>query len=135
LGDGTNIHAQALEEADFAFFDTRSIQSSDLKEITESPVLFRVAVHKSAFNTGRWLRIGKTEIRSDLSEPQSTFIQDSLNPNRFQIYTAGEIKSATRDECEGLERCAVWEPEHVEDRIKDHFEGKPNKWVESLKMK
>jgi len=53
----------------------------------------------------------------------------------FQIYLAGHIRQASRAECEGLERCAVWEPEHVEDRLRDHFAGKPNVWVESLRLK
>lgn len=27
----------------------------------------------------------------------------------------------------------VWSPEHVEDRLRDHFAGRPNKWEESLR--
>ena len=40
---------------------------------------------------------------------------------------------AIAEECVGLERAAVWEPEHVEDRLRDHFAGRSNRWVESLK--
>ena len=32
-----------------------------------------------------------------------------------------------------LFRLAVWEPAHVEDRLRDHYAGAPNKWVESLR--
>lgn len=38
-------------------------------------------------------------------------------------------------EVEGLERLAVWDPEHVEDRIRDHYNGVQNIWVESLRLK
>jgi len=43
-------------------------------------------------------------------------------------------RPASREECAGLEAAAVWEPEHVEDRLRDHFAGRPNKWVESLRI-
>lgn len=63
-------------------------------------------------------------------------MQDIIDPSQFSIYNPnnGEIIRATKEECSGLERSAVWEPEHVEDRLIDHFENRPNKWVESLKI-
>lgn len=42
---------------------------------------------------------------------------------------------ATPEECAVLERAAVWDPGHVEDRLRDHFAGQSNKWVESLRLK
>ena len=30
---------------------------------------------------------------------------------------------------------AVWDPQHVEDRLRDHFAGLPNKWVQSLALR
>jgi hypothetical protein len=38
------------------------------------------------------------------------------------------------DKCRGLERSAIWEPEHVEERLSDHYAGKVNRWAESLKL-
>ncbi|WP_448115483.1 hypothetical protein [Mesorhizobium amorphae] len=32
----------------------------------------------------------------------------------------------------GLECAAVWDPEHVVDRLRDPADGRPNKWVERL---
>jgi hypothetical protein len=135
LGDGTNCYALTLPKADFAFFDLRSGSAEESTHILSRPILFRVAVHKSAWATGRWPKISKVEVPRDLLEPQPTFMQDAIHPERFSIYLAGHIRQASRAECEGLERCAVWEPEHVEDRLRDHFEGKPNVWVESLRLK
>lgn len=45
------------------------------------------------------------------------------------------MTKATREECEGLEICAVWEAHAVEERIIDHYNGVPNFWVESMKIK
>jgi hypothetical protein len=47
--------------------------------------------------------------------------------------TFGETP-ATAQECAGLEVAAVWDPEHVEDRLRDHFDGRPNIWVESIRL-
>ena len=135
LGDGTHCYALTLPEADFAFFDLRSDSVQESTNVLSRPILFRVAVHKSAWATGRWPEISNVEVPGDLLEPQPTFMQDAIDPERFSIYLAGHIRPASRAECEGLERCAVWDPEHVEDRLRDHFAGKPNVWVESLRLK
>lgn len=41
---------------------------------------------------------------------------------------------ASLQECENLEPAAAWDPGHVEDRLRDHFDGRPNEWVESLRL-
>ncbi len=135
LKDGTNVHAIALPEADFAFFDTRTEQLESLEQILKLPILFRVSVHKSAWSKGRWLKVGKVDVPAVLLEPIETFIQDPIQPESFEIYRGGNIRPATKAECVGLERCAVWEPEHVEDRLCDHYQGRPNIWVELMKLK
>ncbi len=135
LGDGSHVYAQTLAEADFAFFDHRSDRSVSVPEVVVMPVLFRVAVHKSAWVDGRWPRVGAADVRPDLTKPTARFIQDPLHPSRFQIYVAGEIREASKQECVGLERCAVWDPQHVEDRLRDHYAGRTCRWVESLRIR
>ncbi|NHQ86170.1 hypothetical protein HA050_08575 [Iodobacter sp. HSC-16F04] len=135
LEDGTTVHAIALPEADFAFFDTRAEQLENIKKIFECPILFRVAVHKSAWSQGRWLKVGKVEVPAQLMEPVATFIQDPIKPENFQIYLSGNFRPATKTECVGLSRCAVWEPSHVEDRLRDHYQGRPNIWIEQMRLK
>ena len=135
LGDGTHVYAQTLKDADFAFFDSRSEAERPIDEVVSLPVLFRVAVHRSAYADSRWPRVGKAVVRADLADPIAKFIQDPIDPDQFQIYWAGEIREATRQECEGLDRCAVWDPEHVEDRLRDHYSGRSNKWAESLRIR
>ncbi|WP_370789238.1 MULTISPECIES: hypothetical protein [Bacteroides] len=64
-------------------------------------------------------------------------IQDALDETQFELYNpnTGEVTKATREECEGLETCAVWEAHAVEERIIDHYNGVPIFWVESMKIK
>lgn len=135
LGDGTTCYAVTLPEADFAFLEARTTDSSLPTDLTERPVLFRVAVHKSAWANGRWLKVAKVELPEHLQRPQPRFIQDALDPGKFQIYVDGNIRPASRAECENLERAAVWDPEHVESRLRDHYAGVPNQWLESLRLR
>ena len=135
LGDGSHTYAQTLPEADFVIFDAKSNRDLKPEEVVNKEVLFRVAVHNSAWTNSRWEKIGKANVQDEFMAPIPKFMQDMLNPNRFRIYLGGVIRSATREECSGLECCAVWDPEHVEDRIRDHYAGVPNKWFESLKIK
>jgi hypothetical protein len=134
LNDGFRAYARVLDEASFAVYDCRSETELLLDDILRLPVLFEVAVMKWAVTKGRWKVIGTTPMESAHSVPAPKFIEDQLNKGHFEIYEHGKIRPASRAECIGLERAAVWEPEHVEDRIRDHFVGRPNKWVESLKM-
>jgi hypothetical protein len=133
LGDGSHAYAWTLPEADFAFFDLRARAEVPVEEVVQRSVAFRVAVHKSAWTTGRWLRVGKAPLPPELAAAQPTFIQDPLN-GQLSIYLNGTIRPATRAECVGLECCAVWDPEHVEDRLRDHFAGVPNQWVQDLTL-
>ncbi|MFO0812133.1 MAG: hypothetical protein U0796_02880 [Gemmatales bacterium] len=133
LGDRWHGYAWTLAEVDFALFDLWTDADVPVPEVVAHPVAFRVGVNSSAYLDGRWPRVGKVAPPPELLAPVPKFIQDPIT-GRFSIYLAGDIRPATRAECVGLERCAVWAPEHVEDRLRDHFAGRPCKWVESLAM-
>jgi hypothetical protein len=133
LDGESHAYAWTLPEADFAFFDLRANSDVAIEDVIRRLVAFRVGVHKSAWTTGRWPRVGKVEPPPRLLAAQPKFMQDSFN-GRLSIYLGGDIRPATHDECIGLERCAVWGPEHVEDRLRDHFKGITNIWVQSLAL-
>jgi hypothetical protein len=44
-------------------------------------------------------------------------------------------ESTSRASCEGLERSAVLDPEHVVDRLVDLRAGRPNTWAQSLGLR
>ena len=135
LGDGWHTYAQILPEADCVVFDARTKKDLAVSEVVSRPVLFRVGVYRHAFTRGGWPKVGAAPLRDEFAKPVPKFMQDILQPTSFSIYLGGEIRPASRAECVGLERSAVWEPEHVESRIRDHYKGVPNVWVESLKLK
>jgi hypothetical protein len=135
LGEGAHSYARVLPDATFAFYDSRSKTELPLAEIVTLPVLFQIAVMDHAVKGGRWPVVGHSPLENDLANVRPRFIQDRLQPDKFSIYDGGEIRPASREECNGLESAAVWEPSHVEDRLRDHYAGRSNKWVESLRMR
>jgi len=107
----------------------------NLEQIANQKILFIVAVYDDAITSGRWIKIGKLPLEPDLQLLPPKFIQDKLNPDSFELYNpnTGNTKSVIRQDCIGLERAAVWEPNQVEDRIIDYLNSKPNIWVERMK--
>ena len=135
LGGGFYGYARTLEEALYAFYDCHTKKVLPVDEIVRSPVLFQVAVMDHAVKSGCWKVLGNVPLDGALLNPPARFIQDPLRPDQFSIYEKGRTRPATGAEAVGLERAAVWEPGHVEDRLRDHYAGRKNKWVESLKIK
>jgi hypothetical protein len=133
------VYAQILKKSlGYAFFDYKTKNKiTDFEVLRHANVLFILKVYNDIVNHGKWIKVGKLSIRKDLLELPMEFIQDIQNPNNFELYNPnnGEITPATKEQCIGLECCAVWEAEHVESRIADYYKGKQNIWVEQLKIK
>lgn len=132
------VYAQIMIDGSCAFFDYRSKeQLRDFKILDDCPILFILTVYNDVITQGHWPKVGKMEIRDDLKKLPMKFIQDKLDPQKFRLYNpeTGDMIPSTRLECEGLECAAVWEAEHVESRIKDHYNNVPNVWLELLKIK
>lgn len=133
------VYAQILTKGHgCAFFDYKTKEKlTDVSVLKTAPVLFIVAVYNDIITQGHWLKVGKLPIRENLSVLPMQFIQDIYNPEKFKLYNpnTGEITPTTRDNTIGLERAAVWDSHHVENRIRDYYLGVPNETVEQLKIK
>lgn len=139
LGEGRRGFARDLG-LEVEFYDRQAVQGEavDVAGLEGTPVAFRVWVMDSAFKpSSSWRSIGKLPLREDGSAASRFAKQDPLtgalsiyweDPQRGQRHEA----PATLDECAGLESAAVWSANHIEDRLRDYFAGKPNKWVASL---
>jgi len=141
LGQGTCSYARVLNEPLVTFYDLLcgTTQEVSLEEVMSSPVAFTLMVMNHPITRGRWPVIGRVSLPPELKVPPAFCMQDSAT-GRLSIYQeVPELaphyeRPAKAGECAGLEAAAVWEPEHVEDRLRDHFAGEPNKWVEQLKV-
>ncbi|MFH5230226.1 immunity 26/phosphotriesterase HocA family protein [Antrihabitans spumae] len=114
----------------------------DLLELVDTPIAFTVWVMDRAFRRGgRWELLDTVPLtQNEQSHTHRYTKQDPIN-KAISIYWSDPTSGAhgetpaTIEECLGLERVAVWDPEHVEDRLRDHFDRRQNKWVESLRLK
>lgn len=124
LGNGREAVAQMLDRPEMAFFDPGN----------RHKVLFRLWVMNSAYNSGRWKRIGEEVVPATLEVSVPRYKVDPINGD-LSIRQDDVERPATPEECEGLECAAVWSANHVEDRLNDFLDGVPNKWVDSLSPK
>ncbi|WP_444921815.1 immunity 26/phosphotriesterase HocA family protein [Microbulbifer sp. CnH-101-G] len=136
LESGEFCFAHVLKDPLIAFYDLKVKEIPPINVVINSSILFKVWVMKYAVTSGRWPIIGQSPLTEDLRAPVTFFKQSPMNGNLF-LYRNSEIQDGpvSAGDCEGLERAAVWDPEHIEDRLRDHFLGVPNKWMESLKIK
>lgn len=135
LKDGTVAYGRVLKRPLFAFYDKpyRCGDTPELEEIATLPIAFKICVMNYSISKRIWSVIGRLELTSDLKKTPSFFKQDILN-GALSIYRddlpPAFERPATLQECMGLEQAAVWDPCHVEDRLRDHFAGRPSKWVQ-----
>ena len=137
LKDGTHAYGRVLKRPLFAFYDEmyRDNQEPSLGEIIALSIAFKIDVMDYVISKGIWPVIGRAPLTPDLEEVSAFFKQDAMNGALSIYQEIPELaptyeRPATYEECLGLEVAAVWDPHHVEDRLRDHFAGRPNKWVD-----
>ena len=137
LPNGKWGYGRVLDNASYAIYDLVNDKTTEISEIIKQGVLFILAAYKDAVTSERWIVIGHSPLEQALIRLPMKFIQDELNPEKFELYdpNTGKTTPAKKQDCIGLERAAVWEPFQVEERIVDHFSGKPNVWYEKMKVK
>lgn len=138
LGDGRHSYAQVAEEPLIVFFDGAFTEEPSPDRVVGLPVLFRIWVHNDAVKRGLWPVIGNQPVAPENATEPYFYKQDAVT-GRLSLYHSsfddtGWERPASATDCDGLECAAVWDPEHVEDRLRDHYAGQPNRWVQSLRI-
>jgi hypothetical protein len=127
LTDGTNGYGWVIRAGLVEFLDLNSKEDVSVGLITKSAKLFALLVNRSAITKGYWEIIGNVP-RTDSHDEFRFFMQDMFT-KKLSVYRSGDtwwkIEPATFEECEKLERMAVWDACHVEDRLISHFGGTP----------
>jgi hypothetical protein len=126
LEEGAVCYAQALNEPEYAFYNISPLNNKKIKPI------FRLWVHKSAIK--EWNKISNQPLSADLKVDIPRFKQDSINGS-LSIYQGENEEPATHEQIQGLECAAVWEGNHIKDRLTDYLAGRENIWVESMRPK
>ncbi|BCH58947.1 Imm26 family immunity protein [Agrobacterium vitis] len=132
---GIHFYAVALTNPLFAFFDD-IIDTDQPPAITEDqPVIFKLAVMDNAVRSGRWPVIGKVNPNTVAALDRTIFFKQDQISGRITAYDpiANIETPISFEEAGHLECAAVWDAEHVEDRLRDHLNGIPNKWWASMR--
>ena len=140
LGDGWSGFGRKLASV-WAFYDFRSRVETSVEEIFNKPVLFKVwAGEKAGLANGTWTLLGNIPLTDLERKPVPFFKQDILDPSHIAIYMSDspgldsekEEIAATWEELQGLENAMIWSS-HIDDRLRDHFAGRPCKWIQGPK--
>ncbi len=121
-----NVYAIPLPNGEYAYGrehkECLAISKFRSKEIISNPdfseIDFFVAVYYDVLTCGDWPKVCNYPFKDDedIWGPP-TYIRDPIKPDNYEIYYKGEIRKATKQKCIGLERCAVWDSNHVIDRL------------------
>lgn len=135
LQDRLFAYGRLLEFPFVAFYDFRTIgYKSTLAEIVKKPVMFILAVHKSVLTN--WEIVGNFPLEDHLLRPIRRFSQSLADFRKCTIYdNQGNSRNSTPEECVGLERDSVWEDQALVERLLDFFFERPNRWVETTKVR
>jgi hypothetical protein len=78
---------------------------------------FIVGIYEDVLKSGQWPVVDNRPFKNDEEKwPPPMCVIDSIT-GEYSIYHKGEFRDASKSECEGLEMAAVWEAEHVIDRV------------------
>ncbi len=136
LDDRYHVYAQMLESPEYAFFDCRTLDKLTAREAAALPVLFRLWVTATGHSQGRWRKVGSAPVPPALQVPVRRYNQDILRPQNILLTLDGRTGSLVSPaECDGFECAAVWGAQSVEDRVRSHYAGVPDRRAVSLRPK
>lgn len=135
IDDEYYVYAQSCPHDREIIFDFRSKEPlEDLSVLLTAKQLFRVCVFRWVIGSGYWKKVGKLPLREDLIPIEKQYIYHPFDKVKFEIVTPGAsidhwATPSTREECIGLEQCAVWADNHIVDRVRDHYNNVPCVWL------
>lgn len=133
LEGGYHVYGRILD-VEMAFYDLRTKSDLSTEEILKLPVLFITTVYDSAITKGYWEKISKSiPLEEHLVNTPPKYTQDALNPDKYSIVYPDKQIDASKEECKGMEYWSVWTHENIEKRLNDHYQNKPNSYVERMK--
>ena len=138
LGSSRHAYAQVADEPLVIFFEGTFDEEIVVERIPSLPIAFKLWVSNQAITKGTWPVIGSRPLLPENAEEPFFYKQDGIT-GRLSLYHSAFAatnyeRPTSLQECQHLECAAVWEPEHVVDRLKDHAAHRLNRWVESLRI-
>jgi len=123
LGEGSYAYARIVSKSELAFYDVLVKGAPSCYEaIYTQAIAFVIAVMNTAVRSNRWKIVDEKLLERELAQERLYFMQDTLT-GQYSVYysVTGEIQPSCKEICVNLERAAVWDAQHVEDRLRKHF--------------
>lgn len=117
LPDGRYAYGRIYDDAGVGIYRQISSQAGN-PPIGSRDFRFHVGMYDQPIKKGQFKIVGYDPFSEDESSwPPPSCIIDPIS-GAYSIYHMGEIRKATKEECEGLEETAVWDIEnHIIPRI------------------
>ena len=131
--DGWHTYGRILNYGDLAIYDLKTQEDiTDLDYIISRPILFKCIVNDNGVKGGKYPIIGIIALETSLENSKYYFGPTPGNED-YGIYENGNLRKAiSKEECIGLPVGAVWDPDHISERLKDHYSGVEDKFMKYL---
>jgi hypothetical protein len=118
-----------------AFYDLCSHELLPVNEVIAAPLLFNVYCADSwPLRSGRWTIFGHTPLEAELLITPYFFMIDPTRPEEYLMkIPEDEPVAATFEQVKNLERLVIWLPDLIEDRLNNHFAGRPQTWASDIR--
>ncbi len=125
LSDGRLVFGRVLPNT-WAFYDyvISSDDELDIEKVVSSIIVFKIWVSEFALEKNIWKIVGNIPLDENLKGTVEFYKQDPINNKVWKTLTGAEEIPTSIEECLELEVAAVWDPEHVLERLDCLFTGK-----------
>jgi hypothetical protein len=125
-----HTYGRILNYGDIAFYDFKTNENGrPSREIIKSPILFKSIVNIGGIKVGRWPIIDTIPLEGNLV-PSKYWLPEFGHDNFCKIFEDGKYKfMVPLKEAEGLNEGSIWSPEQIEERLRDYYQGKNNRWL------
>lgn len=113
LPNGTYAFGRVLLESSVAFYKHRGQNTNDLPPTEDYE--FTVCCYKDCFN--EWTFVENRPFTNEDEARPPLYQMKDIGTENYKIYDYGNIRPATKEECEGLEVCAIWAHIHLVKRL------------------
>lgn len=115
LPDGRFAYGRRFKDASIAIYRYIADSIEDIPK--DEDYQFIVGVYDDVLKSGSWPVVENRPFKNEEDAwPPPSCVIDKLSGG-YSIYYKGEMNRASKQECDGLEIAAVWEAEHIIDRI------------------
>lgn len=122
LPDGDYAFGRILNDA-MAFYDLKSKEIVDIEEILKANIIFKVWVTDYVITSGLYPIIGHKPLTEEEKNPLVFAKRDVLSGQYYKYIEGGTMIPSSKEDLIGLELAAVWDHDHIEERLTSYFRG------------